>query len=325
MKILVTGATGFVGSHLVDLLVDEGHELFCLVRSLKKASEFQVKGKLIEGSLSSHSKNSWVQELPKDLEAVVHTAGIVHSSNTDDFYKVNTHCTNQLGQDLKERYSSLKFILISSLAAASASATAINEETKEAPLSEYGKSKLAAEEIVKTHFPPSWEKTIIRPPMVIGPRDPAVLDIFKMVKSGFAPGVGFKASEKAYSFVCVFDLINTISLALLKKSDKPEVYFSSHPDSILFKSLLESISKSLKLRNPFIIPIPTTLVRIASKVIPKIAPNARLTSDKLKEIEPKAWICSSEKSVVELGQSYKWDLNKTIEVTLKDYQKRGWL
>ncbi len=325
MKILVTGATGFVGSHLVDLLHKDGHEIYSLIRSPAKAAEFEVKGTLIEGSLSSHQENPWVASLPEDLEAVVHTAGIVHASNTDEFYKVNTHCTLQLGSDLMGRYPKLKFILISSLAAAGASEKELSESSLEEPLSEYGKSKLAAEQIVKDHFPKEWEKTIIRPPMVIGPRDPAVLDVFKMVKSGFVPGVGLKAGLKAYSFVCVFDLIKTIELALQDSREETQVYFSSYPKPIRFDSLLTSIASHLEKRNPIIIPLPTGMIKIVSKLIPKLAPKARLTEDKLKEIIPKAWLCSSEKSVKELGQSYEWNLERTIEVTLKDYQSRSWL
>lgn len=325
MKILVTGSTGFVGSHLVDQLVSEGHEVFSLVRNLNKAREFEVKGELINGSLNPSEKNEWVDQLPSDLEAVVHTAGIVHATDTDDFYKVNTHSTNQLGIDLAVRYKNLKFILISSLAAAGPSSSLINEEALENPISEYGKSKLAAEKIVIDHFPKAWLKTIIRPPMVIGPRDPAVLDVFKMVKSGFVPGVGLKSSLKTYSFVCVFDLINTISLSLKDENKKTEVYFSSFPKEVRFEQLLESISTQLKSRKPFIIPLPTSLVKLTSKILPYIAPEARLTTDKLKEITPSAWICSSSKSVLNLGQTYIWDLHKTIEVTLKDYRSRGWL
>ncbi|MFT6070916.1 MAG: nucleoside-diphosphate-sugar epimerase [Bacteriovoracaceae bacterium] len=325
MKILVTGATGFVGSHLVDLLEKNGHELYCLVRSPAKAQEFKIKGRLIEGSLSSHQENPWVASLPEDLEAVVHTAGIVHSTNTDDFYKVNTHCTLQLGNDLIGRYPKLKFILISSLAAAGASENEITEDRTEDPLSEYGKSKLAAEQIVKDHLPKDWEKTIIRPPMVIGPRDPAVLDVFKMVKSGFVPGVGLGAGEKSYSFVCVFDLIRTIELALQTTSLETQVYFSSYPKAIRFNSLLASIASHLERKKPFIVPLPTGMVQLVSKIIPKLAPKARLTEDKLKEIIPKAWHCCSEKSIKDLGQSYEWNLDRTIEVTLKDYQSRGWL
>lgn len=325
MKILITGSTGFVGSHLVDLLVKEGHEVFCLVRSLEKASEFQLKGELIHGSLYSDQPNSWIEKLPFDLDAVIHTAGIVHSTNTDDFYKINTHCTKQLGTDLAIRYPSLKFILISSLAAAGPSSKPLQENSLESPVSEYGKSKLAAELIVKTHLPIKWEKTIIRPPMVIGPRDTAVLDIFKMVKSGFVPGVGFKAGEKSYSFVCVFDLIKTISLSLQSQNKKTEIYFSSYPEPINFEFLLESIAKNLQNRKPLIITLPIKLVQLASKLIPLIDPKSRLTADKLKEIIEPAWLCSSEKSIKDLGQSYDWNLDKTIKVTLEDYQKRGWL
>ena len=78
MKILVTGSTGFVGSHLCQLLDKSGHEVYALVRNPSKAKEFNIPGHHIKGDLSSFD---WVATLPDDLDAVVHTAGIVHSGD----------------------------------------------------------------------------------------------------------------------------------------------------------------------------------------------------------------------------------------------------
>ncbi|MBK26851.1 MAG: hypothetical protein CME70_22810 [Halobacteriovorax sp.] len=326
MKILITGATGFVGSHLSDLLHRSGHEVYSLVRSPDKAKEFDVKGTLIRGSLNSTKSHDWVAELPIDLDAVVHAAGIVHSFEDRSFYTVNTESTRQLIEDLSFKYTKLKFILISSLAAAGPSKRYQTEDQVPEPVSVYGKSKLAAERILTNEAPKSWQKSIIRPPMVIGPRDPAVLDVFKMVKKGIVPSLGRKGGKKIYSFVGVFDLVESIKLCLENDKEGLEVYFSAFPKAIEFKELLSVIASKLNKKKPLIIPLPISPIKFATKVIALKKPKTvRLTPDKINEIIPKAWTCSAEKSTKQLGQVYKWDIEKIVEETLNDYKKRGWL
>lgn len=326
MKVLITGATGFVGSHLADLLTDEGHEVFSLVRNLDKAREFDVKGAFINGSLSHNKSSQWIEELPEDLDAVVHTAGIVHSFSTSDFFTINTECTRQLIKDLTPRFTDLKFVMISSLAAAGPSDNNQTETDLPLPVSEYGRSKLMAENIVRNETPNSWDKIIIRPPMVIGPRDPAILDVFKMVKNGIVPSVGLNGGEKLYSFIAVFDLTQTIKLSLECKTEATELFYSSHPNPIKFNELLNTIASELGKRPPFIFPLPVMAVRMATNLLALAKPSSvRLTPDKINEIVPKAWTCSSAKSSELLKQEYKWDLERIIKTTLVDYQERSWL
>lgn len=326
MKIFITGATGFVGSHLADLLHEEGHTVYSLVRNLAKAKEFNVKGTLIKGSLSPLKRHEWIEQLPMDLDAVVHTAGIVHSFNTKDFFSINTESTRQLIEDLAPKYSDLKFVMISSLAAAGPSESFQTERMRPVPVSEYGRSKLLAEMIVKNETPADWSNVIIRPPMVIGPRDPAVLDVFKMVKNGIVPSVGSKGADKIYSFIGVFDLIETIKLSLEKDIEDTEIFYSAYPDAIKFKELLKVIALELEKKTPFLIPLPLAAVKLATKIISLSKPgNIRLTPDKIHEIAPKAWTCSGDKATQNLGQKYQWDLQRIIKTTLLDYQKRGWI
>ncbi len=326
MKILITGATGFVGSHLSDLLHNSGHEVFSLVRTPSKAKEFDVKGTIIRGNLNTTKTHDWVAELPVDLDAVVHAAGIVHSFEDRSFYTINTESTRQLIEDLSFKFPNLKFVLISSLAASGPSKRYQTEDQVPDPVSVYGKSKLAAERILTNEAPANWQKSIIRPPMVIGPRDPAVLDVFKMVKKGFVPSLGRKGGKKLYSFVAVFDLIESIKLCLEKETEGTEVYFSAFPKAVEFKDLLLAIANKLDKKAPYIIPLPITPIKIATKFLARRKPEGmRLTPDKINEILPKAWTCSADKTTKSLGQVYKWDLDHIIEATIKDYKARGWL
>jgi nucleoside-diphosphate-sugar epimerase len=332
MKIFVTGATGFVGSHLCDKLVSEGHELYILVRNQNKLEEFKVPGTIINGSLSYTDPNDWISQLPNDIDAVVHTAGIVHAYDCSIFYNINTFATQRLIQDLSPKFSKLHFILVSSMAAAGPSQPGeiLTENDLPTPVSEYGRSKLQAEQQLDQHAPKSWQKTVLRPPIVIGPRDPAILDIFKMVDQGFVLMAGLDGLCKQYSFVCVHDLVSVIMASLNSSyKESTQIFFTSAPETMSFGELIQIIKelmgkkKVLKLLLPqFLITIAAHLINFLAKFLPI---TIRLTKDKLKEITPPAWLVSGEKSREILGVNYQWDLEKTVKETLKDYQNRNWL
>lgn len=321
MKILITGATGFVGSHLCELLFKNGHEIFCLVRNPKKAQDFNLPGFYIKGDLHPTRELSWINELPSDLDIVIHTAGIVHASNPNDFFEYNSGATKNLINTLNLKYDKLHFTYISSLAAAGPSINAqlINEETTPSPVSDYGQSKLDGESHLKTIS--NWTHTIIRPPMVIGPRDPAVLDIFKMVKSRFIIGPGLNFKEKRYSFINVFDLVSAIAKTSLNKAH--ETLFISNPEIVTFSQLISAINIDQK--KLFFIPVPHKLLNLISKILKVIPVSGRLTSDKIKELTQNNWICNGSKYEELLHEKYLYNLKDTVLMTKKDYQERHWL
>jgi nucleoside-diphosphate-sugar epimerase len=334
MKILVTGSTGFVGSHLCERLTEEGHEVYALARSPKKFEEFKVPGKMVLGSLDERKDHEWIASLPEDLDAVIHTAGIVHSFDWSDFYSVNTRATEKLIEDLKKKYpTNLKFVLISSQAAAGPAGedNKKKEHHDPRPVSHYGKSKRYAEISLNHLAPLSWDKTIIRPPMVIGPRDPAILEVFKMVKSGLVLVAGMNGMNNRYSFICVHDLVNVIVKATEHKSPEShaEVFFAAHTSTVSYSEIVGSIKEALGKKFVMNLSLPMFMVSFLAhfldalrRIIPLSLP---LTPDKIGEISQPAWVCCSEKSCEKLDYTYSWDLTKTVEETLKDYRQRQWL
>ena len=329
MKILITGANGFVGSHLCEKLLSEGHEVFALVRSPNKLSiEKHSRLTIIKGDLDQESL-SWVDLLPPELDTCIHTAGIVHTYLNEEFYRVNANGTENLVINLARRYLGLHFILISSLAASGPSlgTSSRSELDMDFPISIYGRSKKKAEELLSKNAPASWLLSVIKPPMVIGPRDSAVLDIFKMVQGRVILLPGQNSKTKLYSFVCVFDLVDTIVLVATQK--KKGVFFSSNPQVISFEQLIREIKKQLKKNWIIYLPLPLFLVRFLAFVlnfIYRILPhNLRLTPDKCHELAATNWTCSGRKSEEELGQVYNYDLERTITITLIDYKARNWI
>ncbi|WP_412474410.1 NAD-dependent epimerase/dehydratase family protein [Halobacteriovorax sp. YZS-1-1] len=324
MKVLITGATGFVGSHLCDKLSEQGHEVYALVRNEQKALNLELPGKYITGNLDEESISSWVKKLPSDLDCVIHTAGVVSAKHSLTFAKTNQLATQDLINELSKRYEKLHFLLISSQAAAGPSQSPIDEAHECNPVSAYGHSKLAAEQALRELAPESWNSTIIRPPMVIGPRDSAVLDVFKMVKSRFVTGPGLGFRSKRYSVVNVFDLVDAIILCAKQQSPKNEVYYVTSVDEVTFEELINAISSTLGVKKVFFMSIPIWILRIVAGALYTLPIHLPLTRDKINELEAHAWLCKSEK-IKALGHIPQHDLRSTIEMTAKDYQGRNWL
>ena len=294
MKLLLTGASGFVGSHLLEKLLKEGHQVYALVRSPEKLQNFNQSNLiLIKGDISQINP-AWIDALPADLEACIHTAGIVHSYESYEFDRINHHASNELVKKLALKYPlNFKYIFISSLAAAGpCHIDEIKTESSiDLPVSAYGKSKKNAELDLRSLAPSAWLTSVIRPPMVIGPRDSAVLDIFKMVKGGIIVLPGIDSKNKLYSFVCVFDLIETISKVL--NSPKSHFLYSSQEQTISFNELITNIKIQMKKKWIIYLPIPLFIIRILSKILYffwKIYPHSiRLTPDKIFELQAHSW------------------------------------
>jgi nucleoside-diphosphate-sugar epimerase len=325
MRILVTGANGFVGSHLCERLLKEDHEVYALVRTPAKIKISHQNLHLIQGDLNDQAC-LWQKDLPSSLHAVIHTAGIVHSFRSEDFFAVNTHGTERLVNILKNKFTSpITFILISSLAAAGPSLLGKKKllTDLDAPVSSYGLSKKHAEEFLLQHKSKNWTTIIIRPPMVIGPRDTAVLDIFKMVKSGVVILPDMRSRKKEYSFVCVFDLIDTIVLSLSHREDA--LFYSAHESIITFEELIYSIQKEMQKKRLYFLPLPLYLTHVTAQFLTLVHKffnhQLRLTPDKIKELFPSAWTCDTTETIKLLKQDFQYSLAATIKLTYDDYKK----
>ncbi|MBL6988851.1 MAG: NAD(P)-dependent oxidoreductase [Bacteriovoracaceae bacterium] len=337
MKVLVTGSTGFVGSHLCEFLVKNGHQVFALARNKTKLDQFNIPGKFIHGDLSASSIAMWIKKLPEDLDVVIHVAAIVHSFNVKDFYEVNYRGTERLVQALKKKYKYLRFTLISSLSASGTSSNKvlglIKEDDIPRPVNDYGHSKLLAELVVENVAPRCWLKNVIRAPIVLGPRDTAGLELFKMVSNGIILIPGTNGKSKQYSFICIHDLVEVIVKSLFykpKNSDKVEIFNTSYPTSVSLLTLMTTIKKTMKKDKLYYVPVPVSLlslfallITILYKIYPQI--DFRFTPDKVPELRQKRWVCSSEKTQTTLKMVYNWNLEKTIESTHQDYIQRMWL
>jgi len=254
----------------------------------------------------------------------------VHSYDNTEFDRINHLSTNVLVEALRAKFpQDFKFVFISSLAATGPSLPeeAKNEMHPDLPVSAYGKSKKDAEFYLKKHAPSSWIVSIIRPPMVIGPRDTAVLDIFKMVKGGFILLPGIDSRKKRYSFVCVYDLVETIYQ--VSQSTHSHFLYSAHPQVVSFEEIIAEIKKQMHKKWHVFLPIPLLLIRMLAHLLYflwRIFPHSvRLTPDKIFELEAAGWVCDADLSRHQLQQIYNYDFTSTVNITLSDYRSRKWL
>ena len=327
MQVLVTGATGFIGSHLVPALLARGWRVDCLARiTSRKPKEFEQQVRWVEGDLLNPGS---LIKAAQEVDAVIHLAGAIKASNPETFTKVNvTGTENLLAALLSSGSSSPTFVLISSQAAQgpSPSRLPLPESASAQPISCYGWSKLRAEEVVLKHKDQlPW--VILRPCTVYGPGDRESLAFFKMAKYHLNPIIGWRAVY--LNLVYVTDLVNVIIRVLEKDRSRGETFnVTDGRDAYPLKEVISTAAQSL---GTWTIPIllPKWLLRTAAVVGDLVGTITRrpgmLNSDKYHEMTTQYWSSSAEKIRLNLNYEPGYDIFKGFQITADWYQEHGWL
>ena len=332
MRILVTGASGFIGSGLVSELASQGHEVCALMRP--SASIQFLKGvqftRLTGDLLDQDSLNRACQ----NVEVVIHLAGLTAAKSREEFFKFNAEGTKRLAEAAAKSGSVKKFIFVSSLAASGPSVGLApkNETEADHPVSMYGESKLRAElflEELKGKLP----FIVLRPPMVYGPRDKNVYLFFKTIQKNWMPVLPSKTTtgHKYYSAVHVDDLIQMI-IESIKIPDNcyqnGERFYVSDGKIYTYDRIMELISEELKVK-PIKFKVPGILVSLAahggSLIGDLLNKNLPFNLDKQKELAPDYWICSPQKLTDLLDYKPKYTMETGIPATVAWYKVNGWL
>jgi nucleoside-diphosphate-sugar epimerase len=322
MKAAVTGGTGFVGGHLVDGLLRRGAELSCLVRSAPRGVPLEARGcRVVPGSL--HDEQA-LDALVSGADVVFHVAGAVAALSEAEFLRVNRDGTSLLAA-ASARAGAGRFVYVSSLAVSGPARPGhpLDEGGTPAPLTPYGRSKLAGEEGVRRSGVPF---TIVRPPVVYGPRDRELLRIFRLVRRGIAPLLGDGRQE--LSLVHAGDLARALIAAAASPATAGRVYHAAGPERVTQRELSQLVGRALRKR-PLALPVPGALLRVALAASDAVA---RLTgtptllgSDKLAEFLAPAWICSSEALARDAGWRAAIPLERGLAETAQWYREARWL
>ena len=323
MKILITGASGFIGSFIVEEALRQGFETWAVVRESSSRIHF------IELNLSSEEQ---LKEQLKEhqFDYVVHAAGVTKCLHKEDFFRINTEGTKNLVRALIALQMPLKrFVYISSLSIMGAIREEqpyqeIRESDKAQPNTAYGKSKIEAEEwldMVK-----GLPYVILRPTGVYGPRE---RDYFMMAKSIQAHtdfAVGFKQQD--ITFVYVTDVVQAVFLAL-EKGQTGRRYFLSDGEVYQSSTFSDLIRKELG--NPWWIRItaPIWLLRVITfcgEYIGHMTGKVTaLNNDKYYIMRQRNWRCDIEPARQELGYAPKVKLAEGVHRSIQWYKENGWL
>ncbi len=324
MKALVTGGTGFVGTHLIDRLLASGHDVTALVRSTAKAAGLEARGvRLVRGDLQDEPA---IRDAVRGQEVVYHAAALVAAIDEAEFFQANRDGTANVVRAMELLAPYARLVHISSLAAAGPSARGVPRTAAdpEHPVTMYGRSKQAAEQVVRqSHLP--W--IIARPPAVYGPRDrDNFLQVFKLVRTGFAPVFGDGTQE--LSMVYVLDLARALELLASTPGIEGRAYFANHPEIVSTRDFVRRIG-TLMGHDVRIIPIPKPAARVllgAAGQLAAITGNRTiLRADKAHDFFCPAWTGDPTDLMADTGWQPEYDLARGLPATKAWYVESGWL
>ncbi len=327
MRVLVTGASGFIGGFLVHRLVEQGHEVICLLRKTSARDHLPLEQiRLHIGSL--HDVDSLCLAL-EQVEVVFHLAGAVRAVRKSEFYTINAKGTENLllACDRAAGGTLKRFVLVSSLAAAGPciEGRPLTEADPPRPVSDYGRSKLEAEKIA-WQYANRFPVTVLRPPIVYGPRDRDVYQYFRQVRAGVALKLGRR--ERLFSLIHVQDLVRGIEMAATAPNAAGNTYFLCNPEPASWDRLGNLIARSLN-AHPVHFVVPECMVYPIAAISEAAARIRRkpalLNFDKIREMKESCWVCSPEKAGQDFGFRTEYTLETGIKQTAEWYIEHGWL
>ncbi len=325
MKTLVTGGTGFTGTHLVQRLSREGHEVVVLSRNKEAKKGLPEKGvSLWVGDL--REKDS-LRGLPADLDYVFHCAAERDSAGERLCHATNVEGTrNLLSVILEQKVKLKKFIYVSSLGAAGfgKDRTPKTEEDPPEPVSFYGRTKLEAEQEVIRHRE-ELPYIILRPCKIYGPGDKRILLHFKFVKYGLVPDLGL---TKRFMSLCYIDDFVEAALLAAKGDRVHEIYFVSDGNLYSWQTFYETIARALdkKLRTIWVpealMAAVTPLLRLVARSPQRLIPIEPTT---LNEIKSRCWSCDPSKFFGHFGFRPRVDIETGLKKTGEWFRKNHFI
>ncbi len=323
MKALITGGTGFIGSHLVETLSRRGWELRIIAKDRMFGDD--IGSSIVYADLRDCEA---LAPILRDVDVVFHLAGLTRARRNRDYYLSNHLMTRDLLQACMLHGSSIsRFVYVSSLTAVGPRCCAeeIRESCDYHPVSHYGRSKMLAEiEVMNAsaHLPVS----IVRPSAVYGPRDRDLFRYFKMIRSGIELLLG--SGSHLLNLVHVEDLVDGIIRAAIHPAAVNETFFIGSAGNYRTDEICTTIARSMNKR-PVVFHLPEALIYLTGFLGECAGRIGRrevfFNVQKVHEAVQSAWTCSIQKAVENLGFSPRISLDTGIAETYQWYENNGWL
>jgi nucleoside-diphosphate-sugar epimerase len=323
---VVTGANGFVGSHLVDLLLKKDLIVRCITR---KTSDMRwLKDKPIEIFDGGLFDKENLRMAFKDASFIYHVAGVVKAKTSEGYFNGNVEATRTMLEVVLESPATIeKFLIVGSqtVTGPSYDDKPVNEETECKPLTTYARSKKKQEEVALS-YSDKLPITICRAPAVYGERDTEVFIYFQTFNKGLTTLIGF--DKKILSLIHVADLAEGLYLAATSDKSAGEIYFISSEkyytwDEIGNVTAKALGKKALRIRIPHFIVF--TIAAFAQFFAMFSKKPATLNIEKAKDLTQHAWICDTTKAVEQLGFRQKVSIEEGINRSCEWYREMKWI
>ncbi len=319
--VAVTGATGFIGSHLVETLHAGGIRPRLLVRDPARLDErLQPSSDVVRGGLEDAAA---LREVVAGCGTVLHLAGLVRADSEARFDRANRLGTANVVDAVSQQAPAARLVHLSSLAASGPASDPAGRapEDEPRPVSAYGRSKLAGEAEARRHTGP-W--TILRPPAVYGPRDIDVLQFFKLASRGVVP---IPSGERWVTVVFVADAVRAILAAAAGAAER-RVLHLGEPEPRTMASLIGVLADAGGVRAR-VVRVPPALVRalgFGGDLLQKLGRrDVAMTSDKARELLARHWSARTAESLAALGLPGFVPMPDGAARTWAWYRDRGWV
>lgn len=319
-KVLVTGANGFIGSHIVEGLLHKRYQVRVLVR---KYSNLQwIKDLPIEFSYGAISNYDELSEAVANVDFIIHSAGAIKGKAAKDYITANIVGTQNLLKACLNYNPTLKrFIFISTIAATGPSQTnlPISENKICTPVSIYGETKLQAESQVLA-LKDKISSVILRLCAIYGPRDKEILAYFKFLKMGISPIFG-----GMISMCYVKDVVSATILCLEKEIPSGTIYHIA--DGACYRITdIAQVAEQILGKKTLKIKIPINILKLYAHIVNIFsAGSSVLSPDKIREFSQPCWVCEIDKIKQELGFTPQYSLEQGLKETIQWYREHRWL
>ena len=327
MKVLLTGANGFVGSHILDKLCARGLATAALLRPASNQRFIEAHLPRLEVRVGSLSDPQSLDAALRDVTHVIHCAGCTKALRNSEFYEVNQAGTRNVVEAVNRQQGRIqRLVHLSSLAAGGPASPdqPAREDDLPHPVSEYGRSKLAGER--ELHDACKTEYVILRPPAVYGPRDEAFLPLFKAVQAHILPRFG--GGRQTLSLVFAEDLAEAVATCLTHPAAAGKTFYVASGEVTTAHAMAREIAGQMKIRT-LLLSLPTVALWPLCCLQETLSwltrrPNV-LSRQKYAELRAPGWVCDPTRLRQEAGFVGGTTLKNGIAKTLAWYRQERWL